>query len=426
MCGAFLLGVWMLMRDDAPLDDSRLQLQLEEIAEADNGFLLMEDAVRNLDLPRDDEFLVSDFLDSTVEAGDGNKVAEVIGRNRKAIDLFLQSGTRKAFRVPEIKTVDDDTEYLHDWRNLTRLATADAKLAFIAGDEEKAFQLALAILTVGTAAENCGGGVIHYLVAVAVKGMAVRQLEWMCRRTTLGGEALTKYAGELDRHYCNRAAVQNALRGEFAVCVNTIDATVKGAPGIAVDPELADNLSKARRVPGFYRAQATRNRFIEYFDSQITWVERPATERPAPPVVKTDKRSMVATRNVFGEILFGMLAPALDMFVSRPDQFDNDLGCLQVLMAGKALKLDTGAFPKSLDDLVPGKIKAVPIDWHDGKPLRYNPESTAVYSVGENGVDDGGPTEMDIRLFREGKLRRNEMTDPGIMLGDPPPVTSDQ
>jgi hypothetical protein len=417
--GTLILAVWLLLRDDAPLDDSRLQFERPKIADVDNGFLLIEQAVAAMDLAKEDEFLVSDFHDSAVETDDDAKVATLVERNRKAIDLFLASGTRKAFQVPEIKTVADDTEYLHHWRNLTRLATANAKLAFIAGDEAEAFRLTLATLAVGTAAEHCGGCVIHYLVALSVKGMAVRQLQWMCRRTTLGGDALTGYAQALGQHYSSRAAAQNALRSEFQVSINTIEVTSDGANDAVFDPELAENLDKLRRVPGLYRVQATRNRFIEYFDAQVAWVDRPFSERPPPPVIKMNKKSMLATRNVYGEMMFGMLAPAIDAFGARPDVFDNRLGCLQVLMAGTAFELETGAYPTALDELVPGKLKAVPIDWYDGKPLRYNPALTTVYGVGENGVDDGGPSEMDIRLFRQGKLRRNEMTDPGVMLGDP-------
>jgi hypothetical protein len=43
--------------------------------------------------------------------------------------------------------------------------------------------------------------------------------------------------------------------------------------------------------------------------------------------------------------------------------------------------------------LTPDLLQAVPIDYMDGQPLRYrrNADGTfLLYSVGENGVDDGG------------------------------------
>lgn len=52
-----------------------------------------------------------------------------------------------------------------------------------------------------------------------------------------------------------------------------------------------------------------------------------------------------------------------------------------------------GTLPATLEDLVPDFLAAVPRDLMDGRPLRYRPKSEGsfdLYSVGENGVDDGG------------------------------------
>jgi hypothetical protein len=51
-----------------------------------------------------------------------------------------------------------------------------------------------------------------------------------------------------------------------------------------------------------------------------------------------------------------------------------------------------GALPASLDQLVPSLLPGVPIDPFSGRPVRYAPRAHeySVYSVGENGADDGG------------------------------------
>ncbi|HLX96878.1 MAG TPA: hypothetical protein VKU37_14135 [Verrucomicrobiae bacterium] len=54
--------------------------------------------------------------------------------------------------------------------------------------------------------------------------------------------------------------------------------------------------------------------------------------------------------------------------------------------------------PNSLDELVPEFLKAVPIDYMDGQPLRYrrNADRTfLLYSVGENGEDDSGNPSLE-------------------------------
>lgn len=65
-------------------------------------------------------------------------------------------------------------------------------------------------------------------------------------------------------------------------------------------------------------------------------------------------------------------------------------------IALKRHQLRHGSSPDSLESLVPGFLAAVPVDYWDGKPIRYHKEadgSWTLYSVGENCVDDGGNGE---------------------------------
>jgi hypothetical protein len=56
-------------------------------------------------------------------------------------------------------------------------------------------------------------------------------------------------------------------------------------------------------------------------------------------------------------------------------------------------RLQHGEYPAALAELTPAILKSVPIDLMDGKPLRYRKKNDGVfllYSVGEDGKDDGG------------------------------------
>jgi hypothetical protein len=62
-------------------------------------------------------------------------------------------------------------------------------------------------------------------------------------------------------------------------------------------------------------------------------------------------------------------------------------------IALKRYELEHQQLPNTLDELVPEFLKSVPTDYMDGQPLRYrrNADGTfLLYSVGENGQDDGG------------------------------------
>jgi hypothetical protein len=84
-----------------------------------------------------------------------------------------------------------------------------------------------------------------------------------------------------------------------------------------------------------------------------------------------------------------------------------------VALAVERFRRELGRWPKSIAELVPGKLKQIYIDPYDGKPLRYrrNKDGVVIYSVGPDKVDDGGTLN-----------RSNTGTpgpDIGIQLWDP-------
>lgn len=76
---------------------------------------------------------------------------------------------------------------------------------------------------------------------------------------------------------------------------------------------------------------------------------------------------------------------------------------LVTAIALKRYELHTGKYPDQLAALVPGFFRELPIDVMDGKPVRYRLNSDGtflLYSVGEDGVDNGGdvtPRESILR-----------------------------
>lgn len=86
------------------------------------------------------------------------------------------------------------------------------------------------------------------------------------------------------------------------------------------------------------------------------------------------------------------------------DQARSTLGA--TAMAIERYRLASGQFPETLQALVPEYLPAVPEDPIDLQPVRYrcDEEACVVYSIGTNGVDDGGLAsdvinEGDITFF---------------------------
>lgn len=109
-------------------------------------------------------------------------------------------------------------------------------------------------------------------------------------------------------------------------------------------------------------------------DGGATW--RAAKELPQPD-------------NVF----LRLFTVAWSMIVS---QDANARACSRVARAALAVAehlARRGTLPSALSNLVPDFLPAVPLDPWDGKPLRY--EAGKVWSVGRNGIDDGGTPPDD-------------------------------
>jgi hypothetical protein len=95
--------------------------------------------------------------------------------------------------------------------------------------------------------------------------------------------------------------------------------------------------------------------------------------------------------------------PAPDVFSSLPSvvskamRAETERSLVICAVALKRYTLRHGSPPPSLDALVPEFLPAVPMDYMDGKPIKYRlgaGGAFTLYSVGENGRDDGGDTVM--------------------------------
>jgi hypothetical protein len=85
-------------------------------------------------------------------------------------------------------------------------------------------------------------------------------------------------------------------------------------------------------------------------------------------------------------------APLFRAFI-KVAQTEASRRLLITTIALKRFHLRYGKWPETLDELVPDFLEKVPIDFMDGKPLRYkfvDAKRYLLYSVGEDGKDDGG------------------------------------
>ena len=72
---------------------------------------------------------------------------------------------------------------------------------------------------------------------------------------------------------------------------------------------------------------------------------------------------------------------ATDPHILARDQLGARLGAIRAALACRRFKRDTGAWPKTLGELVPKYLDAVPADPYDGEPLRYDDAAGRIWSL---------------------------------------------
>jgi hypothetical protein len=101
--------------------------------------------------------------------------------------------------------------------------------------------------------------------------------------------------------------------------------------------------------------------------------------------------------NSIGDTALGMMMPAVLKVQNAYDRCDQNQQNVKVAFALAAYRADTGRYPAKLDDLAPKYLSAVRNDLFSGQPLIYRrtEKGYLLYSVGVNGVDDGGQLFTD-------------------------------
>lgn len=93
-----------------------------------------------------------------------------------------------------------------------------------------------------------------------------------------------------------------------------------------------------------------------------------------------------------GDFIIGLLMPAIEKTQTMAEAGAVQRQMTMISLAAAACRADKGRFPEKLADLSPAYLKQVPKDFFSGKDFVYKPAADGyiLYSVGENGKDDGG------------------------------------
>jgi hypothetical protein len=99
---------------------------------------------------------------------------------------------------------------------------------------------------------------------------------------------------------------------------------------------------------------------------------------------------------VIGSIYICHLLPAPNLALSRIEAAHTKLELTRLAAALAVYRADQGEYPADLSALVPAVLPQLPTDLYTGKPFVYHrtQDGYILYSLGENGIDDGGSHQL--------------------------------
>ena len=154
-----------------------------------------------------------------------------------------------------------------------------------------------------------------------------------------------------------------------------------------------DKLVAANRAADPRQRQAKLNKITQEIEQLKATLNNPTKQLTAMATNGSPK----VLGEAIGNILAAILLPATSAVGQTQDEAAARIAVIRIGFAINLYAREKGTLPKSLADLSPRYLEAIPKDPHSGAALRYIllKKGFLLYSVGRNGVDDQGRSADD-------------------------------
>lgn len=279
-----------------------------------------------------------------------------------------------------------------------RLLTLESAVAAHRGQTDKAVDAIVAIFAAAHSLEQ-EPVLISQLVRMALGGMARQRIQWLLSAVTLDDHQLARLDAELAASDYQRPLRQGLL-GERVIGIVAFE-----------NPETLGDEAALGRLSSI--GSSDQAMYLKLMDEMIAAAEKTGPERQqAIDAAEMRLRQLAGTTSARLKYpLTLLLLPALSTASQAATRNEAERDAIRVAVAIERFRLREGRLPEKLDELVPDFLASVPSDPFGTGPLRYRADETEylVYSVGSNGVDDGGqadaptsqPADLIVRVRRK-------------------------
>ena len=398
-------------KDEKPPNDADLVVTRLVIPPEENAFTYFNSIIDDLYYPDDEK---NDLKEILADKQWNPKLAnEIVKKNEKAFKNIEKGLECSQFQVPEIKDMDTKLPYLGPWRRMGTVMLIRSKLLYKEGKQQAALDQAIQVIQFGHRIEDSGGSIIHYLVGMAIKRVAFRQIETMLMNSTLPPDYLSNYSERISKYTVNKEGLSSAFKTEYALFCKVINDMLEGK--FIKNTKKSTFLKKKKLSFFYFQPNKTKRIYADYTRSMIENIYKPYSEiktNEAEELEKKNKKWLLSiTPNAAGNIMLSMFIFYGKKFQRRKCAEDMFITFIQLIIACKCYKIDHGHLPVRLEELVPKYIQQIPLDPFDGKPMRYSAENKIIYSVGADLKDSNGSEKIPPGKTLRKSLRRWEAED---------------
>lgn len=322
-------------------------------------------------------------------------VRQYVEMNRAAMDKACE-----ALKLPECRYPIDfkyyrDTTFPH-LSSLKLLVRLFAISPHLQTNENAIRELTNSIFTTLGLAHTLDNEpvIISQLVRFSIISITLKELKWGLEHVKLSDNDLKSVDAALGGMPLDRMKIGFVgervfsipyFRLSFKECnyvgaeqkVNTTNAPIllKGSPWTVMS------------FSGFFERDL--NYFLDCVATNISIIQLPARERLQ---LSNINEVLEAKGKADYYVLSTLFLSCFSKIAVRTTEIETSMQQARTAIAVERFRLARNRLPTSLDELVPQYLRSVPEDPFDGHPIRFKllEKGYVIYSVGRDGVDDGG------------------------------------
>jgi hypothetical protein len=361
------------------------------------------------------------------QAKEAPEVIDWLNRNEQPLGLIVQASRRPDYYNPLMpERIEDGSPGLlgallpavQPCREAANALTCRAMLRLSQGQVDEAWQDLLACHRLGRLVAR-GGTLIEFLVGVAIDQIASKADLALIDQARLNSPQVLARLQDLRRLPPLSRVADKIDWSERCSLLETMLLTARLGTSYLEDVSRSTTTSvPPRDRPGIGKlltrginwdpALRNANRWIDRCVTALRMPDRTAREQAMAAMVRDLKllrqQTMAPTNmgkallsssmrgETIGNMVICLMLPAFEKVQTAAERSEQTQRNLHLAFALVAYQRDHGHYPAKLEELAPKYLAKIPDDLFSGKPLLYRLEGQGIlfYSIGPNGVDEGG------------------------------------